>query len=84
VLDDLTDEDVLAVLNLVADTIEADRCPRLLKKIIAKYGYGEMGPVPSELTQKLRRYAPPPPVRRPMPEERDPSRAPRQGQRPRR
>jgi hypothetical protein len=84
---DLTDEETFALLNLLVDTIEADRYPmspriRLLREILAKFG--EIGPAPPELVQKLRRYAPPPLARRSTPEERDPSRAPRQGRRPRR
>ena len=84
---DLTDEETFALLNLLIDTIEADRYPmspriRLLREILAKCG--EVGGLPNDLAQKLRRYAPPPPVRRPTPKERDPTRAPRQGPRPRR
>ena len=84
---DLTDEETFALLNLLVDTIEADRYPmspriRLLRAIVRKFG--EIGPVSPELAQKLRRYVPPPPARRPTPEERDPNRAPRQGRRPRR
>ena len=75
------------LLNLLIDTIEADRYPmspriRLLRAILDKFG--EMGPLPPDLAQKLRRYAPSPPARRPTLEERDPNRAPRQGRRPRR
>jgi hypothetical protein len=82
---DLTDEETFALLNLLVDTIEADRYPmspriRLLRGILDKFG--EIGPVSPELAQKLRRYASPPPARRPTPEERDPNRAPRQGLRP--
>jgi hypothetical protein len=77
---DLTDEETFTLLNLLVDTIEADRYPmsprvRLLR--LAKCG--KVGGLPPELAQKLRRYAPPPPARRPTPEERDPSRRPRQG-----
>ena len=84
---DLTDEETFALLNLLVDTIEADRYPmspriRLLREILAKFG--EIGQASPELAQKLRRYVPPPPARRPTPEERDPNRAPRQGRRPRR
>ena len=84
---DLTDQETFALLNLLVDTIEADRYPmspriRLLRDILAKCG--ELGGLPSELAQKLRRYIPPPPARRPTAEERDPGRAPRQGRRPRR
>jgi hypothetical protein len=84
---DLTDEETFALLNLLVDTIEADRYPmspriRLLREILAKFG--EIGQASPELAQKPRRYAPPPPARRPTPEERGPNRAPRQGRRPRR
>jgi hypothetical protein len=84
---DLTDEETRALLNLLIDTIEADRYPnaprvRLLREILAKCG--EVGGLPPELAARLRRYGPPPPARLPTPEERDPSRAPRQGRRPRR
>jgi hypothetical protein len=80
----LTDEEAFALLNLLVDTIEADRYPmspriQLLRAILDKFG--EMGPLPPDLAQKLRRYAPPP---RPTAAERDPTRAPRQGRRPRR
>ena len=66
----LTDEETFALLNLLIDTIEADRYPmspriRLLREILGKFG--EMGPGPPELAQKLRRYTPPP-ARRPTPE----------------
>jgi len=59
---DLTDEETFALLNLLVDTIEADRYPmspriRLLREILAKFG--KIGPVSPELAQKLRRYAPP-------------------------
>jgi len=58
----LTDEETFALLNLLIDTIEADRYPmspriRLLREILGKFG--EMGGLPPELAQKLRRYAPP-------------------------
>jgi hypothetical protein len=83
---ELTDEETFALLNLLVDTIEADRYPmspriRFLREILAKCG--DVRGVPPELAQKLRRYAPPL-ARRSTPEERDPSRAPRQGRRPRR
>src|SRR6516165_7232227 len=58
-----------ALLNLLVDTIEADRYPmspriRLLREILRKFG--EIGPAsPPELAQKLRRYSPPPPARPP-------------------
>ena len=53
---DLTDEETRALLNLLMETIEADRYPfspriQLLWQILAKFG--EMGPKP-----------PPPPRRR--------------------
>lgn len=64
---DLTDEETFALLNLLVDTIEADRYPmsphiRRLREILGKFG--EIGPGSPELTQKLRRYAPPPPASR--------------------
>ena len=67
---DLTDEETLALVNLLTEIIENDRYPlspriRTLRGIVAKFG--PMGP------------APPPPARPPTPEERDPRRAPRQG-----
>ena len=82
---DLTDEETFALLNLLVDTIEADRYPmspriRLLREILGKFG--QIGPaLPPELALKLRRYAPLPHARRPTPEERDPGRAARQGRR---
>jgi hypothetical protein len=84
---DLTDEETFALLNLLVDTIEADRYPmspriRLLREILAKCG--EVGGLPPELAARVRRYAPPPPARWPTPEERDRNRVPRQGRRPRR
>ena len=65
---DLTDEETFALLNLLVDTIEADRYPmspriRLLRAILAKCG--EVGGLPPELAQRLRRYEPQPPPRRP-------------------
>jgi hypothetical protein len=65
---DLDDVETRAFLNVLTETIEADRYPlspriRLLRQILAKFG--EMAP------------APPPPARPPAPEERDPRRAPR-------
>ena len=62
---ELTDEETFALLNFLVDTIEADRYPmspriRLLRAILDKFG--EMGPLPPDLAQKLRRYAPPPPA----------------------
>jgi len=43
---------------------------RLLREILTKCG--EVGGLPPELAQKLRRYTPQRPARRPTPEERDP------------
>jgi hypothetical protein len=65
---ELTDEEMRALLSLLVETIEADRCPfspriRVLRDILAKFG--EMAPKP------------PPPARPPTPEERNPERAPR-------
>jgi len=81
---DLTDEETFALLNLLVDAIEGDRYPmspriRLLREILAKCG--KVGEQPPELAARLRRYTPPPPARRPTPEEHDPGRAPRQGRR---
>jgi hypothetical protein len=78
---ELTDEETRALLNLLIDVIEADRYPnspriRLLQAILAKCG--DVGGLPPELAARVRRYAPPPPARRPTPEERDPGRGPRQ------
>ena len=56
---DLTDEETFALLNLLVDTIEADRYPmspriRLLREILGKFG--QTGPAsPPELAQRLRR-----------------------------
>jgi len=83
---DLSDEQTRALLNVLIDTIEADHYPnspriRRLQEILAKCG--EAGGLPPELAARLRRYTtPPPPARLPTPEERDPTRAPRQGRRP--
>jgi hypothetical protein len=80
---DLSDEETRALLNLLIDTIEADRYPRsprirLLQAILGKCG--EVGGLPPQLAGRLRRYTtPPPPARLPTPGERDPSRRPRQG-----
>ena len=65
---DLDDEQTPALLNLLIDTIEADRYPFspriwVLREIPAKFG--PMAP-PT-----------PPPARPPTPEERDPGRPPR-------
>jgi hypothetical protein len=67
---DLTDEETLALLNLLPETIWTDRYPlspriRVLRGILTKFG--PMGPSPL------------PPARPPTPEERDPRRRPRQG-----
>jgi hypothetical protein len=64
---DLRDEETLALLNLLVETIEADKFPlsprvQILRAILAKFG--PLGP------------APPSPARPPTPEERDPRRAP--------
>jgi hypothetical protein len=60
---DLTDEETRALLNLLVETIEADKFPlsprvQIFRAILAKFG--PMGP------------APPPPAWPPTPEERDP------------
>ena len=65
---ELTDEGARAVLNLLVETIEADRYPfspriRVLRDILAKFG--EMAPKP------------PPPARPPTSEERNQGRVPR-------
>ena len=57
----LRDEETFALLNLLVDAIEGDRYPmspriRLLREILAKCG--EVGGLPPELAQKLRRYTP--------------------------
>jgi hypothetical protein len=62
---DLTDEETLALLNLLTETIETDHYPlspriRVLRDILTKFG--PMGPAPL------------PPGRPPTPEERDSSR----------
>src|SRR5215813_3103604 len=62
---DLTDEEIFALLNLLVDTIEADRYPmspriRLLREILTKCG--QVGGLPPELAARLRRYTPPPPA----------------------
>ena len=81
---DLSDEQARAPLNLLIDTIEADRFPnspriRLLRQILGQCG--EVGGLPPELAARLRRYGPQPPARPPTPEERDPARRPGQGRR---
>jgi hypothetical protein len=65
---ELADEETFALLNLLVETIEADKFPlsprvQILRAILAKFG-----PMAA---------APPPPARPPTPEERDPGRAPR-------
>ena len=55
----LTDEETFALLNLLIDTIEADRYPmspriRLLRAIVRKFG--KVGGLSNDLEQKLRRY----------------------------
>jgi hypothetical protein len=65
---DLTDDETVALLNLLTRTIAVDRYPfsprvRVLRDILAKFG--PMAPPPA------------PPARPPTPEEREPSRAPR-------
>jgi hypothetical protein len=59
----LTDEETFALLNLLVETIKADKLPlsprvQILRAILAKFG--PMAP------------APPPPARPPTPKERDP------------
>jgi hypothetical protein len=81
---DLSDEETRALLNVLIEVIENDRCPRsqrirLLQEILAKCG--EVGGSRRRLAARLRRCAPPPPARPPTPEERDRSRRPRQGRR---
>jgi hypothetical protein len=83
---DLSDEETAALLNLLIEAIENDRYPlspriRLLRGIVLKFGQVALLP---EIAARLLRYGLPPPARPPTPEERDPSRAPRQGRRPRR
>jgi len=73
---DLTDAETLALLNLLVETIEADRYPlspriRLLQgPNVAKCD--EIGGLPPQLAARLRRNAPPPPARLPTADERDP------------
>jgi len=67
---DLDDGETRALLNLSVDGIEADRYPlsprvRVLKDILVKCG--EMGGLPPELAQTLRRYMPLAPDSRPPP-----------------
>jgi len=57
---ELTDEETFWLLNLLVDTIEADRYPmspriRLLRAIVRKFG--EVGGLSNDLPQKLRRSA---------------------------
>jgi hypothetical protein len=83
---DLTDDEARALLNVLIEVIENSRYPmspsiRVLQAILSKCG--TLSGLPSELAARLRRYTtPPPPARRPSPEERNPGRAPRQGRRP--
>jgi hypothetical protein len=81
---DLSDEETLALLNVLIEVIEADRYPmspriRLLQEILGKCG--EVGGLPPDLAARLRRHMPPPPAKWPTPAERDPARRPRQGRR---
>ena len=67
---DLDDDESRALLNLLIDAIEADRYPmspriRVLRDILAKFG--DVGGLPPELAQRLRRYTSPPPAPRPQP-----------------
>jgi hypothetical protein len=83
---DLTDEETFALLNLLVETIEGDRYPmspriRLLRAILVKCG--EVGGLPPELAQRLRRYTPPPWRDGQRPRNATGT-GPRQGQRPRR
>ena len=66
----LNDDEVRALLNLITEAIEDDRYPlsprvRVLKDILVKCG--EMGGLPPELAQTLRRYMPLAPASRPPP-----------------
>ena len=65
---ELTDEETFALLNLLVETVEAEKFPlsprvQILRAILAKSG--PMAPAPS------------PPTRPRTPEEREPGRAPR-------
>ena len=67
---DLDDEETRALLNLLTAAIEGDRYPlsprvRVLRDILVKFG--EIGGLPPELAQRLRRYTSPPPAPRPPP-----------------
>ena len=67
---DLDDEETRALLNLLTEAIEGDRYPlsprvRVLRDILVKFG--EIGGLPPELAQRLRRYTSPPPAPRPPP-----------------
>ena len=67
---DLSDEETRALLNVLMDTIKDDRYPlsrrvELLRGILAKFG--EVGGLPPELAEKLRRCASPPPAPLPLP-----------------
>jgi len=62
---DLSDEETLALLNVLIDTIEADRCPmspriRLLQAILTKCR--DIGGLPPELAARIRRYVSPAPA----------------------
>jgi hypothetical protein len=67
---DLDDEETRALLNLLTEAIEGDRYPlsprvRVLRDILVKFG--EIGGLPPELAQRLRRYTSQPPAPRPPP-----------------
>jgi len=73
---DLDDEETRALLNLLTEAIEGDRYPmsprvRALKDILVKFG--EIGGLPPELAQRLRRYTSPPPAPRPPPKVYEPT-----------
>jgi hypothetical protein len=75
---DLNEDEARALLNLLIDAIEADRYPmspriRVLRDILAKCG--DVGGLPPELAQKLRRYTTPAPPPRPAPKAYAPPRA---------
>ena len=67
---DLDEDEARALLSLLIDAVEADRYPmspriRVLRDILAKFG--DVGGLPPELAQRLRRYTSPPPAPRPQP-----------------
>ena len=67
---DLDEDEARALLSLLIDAVEADRYPmspriRVLRDILAKFG--DVGGLPPELAQRLRRYTSPPPAPRPAP-----------------